>query len=154
MAVTLLAVAVAAGCSSGPGARKAPRQTGPAQRTVMLSAFEIDPPDLSMGRDEVLTFVSTAAQPLRVEFVQPASGQAQRITCRPSTAAAGRGGEAAWETFRSNAQGRLVADMPPGEFKSICSLAPGSYVFDVTVIGEQRLPSELGTPRQGTITVK
>jgi len=149
VALGLLTVASLTACS-GRGAPK-PVSAAPAGRTIMLGATRVDPANLTMGHDETLSFVSTAQQPLTIEFIQP-KDQTDRIKCRVADPSLLKTGEAPWATFRTNDRGHLTADVPAGRFPSVCKLAPGSYTFIVHVLSAtMQDPGQLG--QQGTITV-
>jgi len=128
-----------------------PGSATPKGKTITLGATRIDPVDLTMSHDEMLSFVSTADQPLSIEFTQP-KDQADRIKCHVADPKLLEGGEAPWATFRLNSEGHLTADVPGGLFPSVCKLAPGSYAYVVRIMDSGiRAPGRLG--QQGTITV-
>lgn len=150
-------LAALAGCA-GPslptpatGTTPATRTT-PTTRTIVIGRSIIDPPDITIGASEAVGFRSTADQPLHVQFVQPAD-QAGRINCRVADPKQLERGQAPWAEFHAGYQGRLTADVPPGEFPSICTFAPGYYTFTVKVMDQAR-PTDEKLGRQGTITVK
>jgi hypothetical protein len=146
-----LGLTALAGCAGQ--SRPAPASgAAPARKTIMIGRSIIDPPDLTIGTAETVGFTSTADQPLRVEFVTP-SVQAGKITCRLADPKRLERGQAPWAEFRTGEDGHLVADMPPGDFGSVCSFAPGYYVFLVKVMDQAR-PMDEKLGRQGTITVK
>jgi len=118
----------------------------------MIGRGVIDPADVTIGTAETVGFTSTADQPLHVEFVTP-SVQAGKINCRLADPKRLERGQAPWAEFRTGADGHLVADMPPGDFGSVCSFAPGYYAFTVKVMDQAR-PMDEKLGRQGTITVK
>jgi hypothetical protein len=149
-AVGLLTLTWLSGCA-GP---TTPAPTvGTTGKTITLGATRLFPDDLTMNHDEKLSFVSTADQPLTVEFTQP-KDQAGKITCRVADPKTLEKGEKPWGTFRTNSEGHLTADVPPGLFPSVCTLAPGSYVYLVHVLNEGVMPDEQRLGQQGTITVK
>jgi hypothetical protein len=149
VALGLLTVASLTACSG----RSAPMpgSAAPLARTIVLGATQIDPANLTMGHDETLSFVSTAQQPLIIEFIQP-TDQTDRINCRVADPGLLEGGEAPWATFRTNDRGHLAANVTAGRFPSVCKLAPGSYTFVVYLLNPaMQDPGQLG--REGTITV-
>jgi len=151
VALSLLTVVLLTACAGHTGPTSG--STTPRGKTITLGATRIDPDDLAMSHDETLSFVSTSDNPLRIEFTQP-KDQADRIKCRVADPKLLKRGQEAWGTFRPNDQGHLTADVPGGLFPSVCNLAPGSYTYNVTVMGPglREGPGRLG--QQGTITVK
>jgi hypothetical protein len=146
-----LGLVALAGCAGQ--SRTAPATgAGPSTKTIVIGRSIIDPPDTTISASEAVGFMSTADQPLQVEFVRP-EAQAGRITCRVADPKRLERGQAPWAEFRQRYQGHLVADVPPGQFPSICTFTPGSYAFTVKVMDQARpLDEKLG--RLGTITVK
>jgi len=118
----------------------------------MIGRSIVDPPDTTINASEAVGFRSTADEVLQVEFVRP-DAQAGKINCRVADPKRLEHGQAPWAEFRTGYQGHLLADVPPGEFPSICTFAPGNYSFTVKVMDQARPTAEkLG--RLGTITVK
>jgi hypothetical protein len=112
----------------------------------------IDPPDTTISASEAVGFRSMAEEVLQVEFVRP-DAQAGKITCRVADPKRLERGQAPWAEFRPGYQGHLTADVPPGQFPSICTFATGSYSFTVKVMDQAR-PTDEKLGRLGTITVK
>jgi hypothetical protein len=146
-----LGLAALASCAGQ--SRPAPTTSaGPPTKTIVVSRGLIDPPDTTIGASQAIGFRNPSDQVLQVEFVQP-EAQAGRITCRVADPKQLERGQAPWAQFHAGYQGHLVADVPPGDFPSICTFAPGYYAFTVKVMDQARPTSEkLG--RQGTITVR
>ena len=146
-----LGLAALASCAGQ--SRPAPTTSaGPPTKTITVERGLIDPPDTTIGASQAIGFLNPSDQVLQVQFVQP-EAQAGMITCRVADPSQLKRGQAAWGEFHTGYQGRLTADVPPGDFPSICTFAPGYYAFTVKVMDQARQTSEkLG--RQGTITVK
>jgi hypothetical protein len=134
---------------ASPTAGVAPAQ---AERTIVIGPTRLDPPNLTLSRTDAVGFVNTGGDPMTMEFTGPKE-QSGRITCRVSDPQALKRGEAPWAEFRLNDQGHYKADIPPGRFPSVCSLAPGPYTYVVHRIATGPTPSELRLGQQGTITV-
>ena len=151
VAMTLLALASLSACSRHT--TPLPRSDAPPGKSITLGATRITPDDLTMSHDETLSFFSTSAEPLSLEFTQP-KDQADRIKCHVADPKRLKAGEAPWAVFRMNGEGHLTANIPAGLFPSVCQLAPGSYVYIVKVMDPalMQAPGRLG--QQGTITVK
>ena len=146
-----LGLTVLAGCAGQN--RPAPTAgMATSQKTIVIGATALDPEDLTIGASEVVGFVSTAGDPLQVEFVRP-KVQTGKITCRLTDPKRLEPGHAPWAEFRTNEEGHLAADVPAGRFPSTCTFAPGFYAYTVKVMNAQRaLDQKLG--QMGTITVK
>jgi hypothetical protein len=117
------------------------------------SRGRLDPPDITIGTADTIAFVSTAEDPLQVEFIQPGA-QTGKIDCQVVHPQQLEHGEKAWAEFRMNQAGHLTAYVPPGPFQSTCSFAPGSYTYRVRVRDEQMRPLEEKLGQLGSITVK
>ena len=151
-----IALTLLVGCAGhrgavAPGTSGSPAAQG--QKTLVLGATRLDPPDLVLAANESLGFVNTASDPLTMEFTGPKE-QAGRITCRLSDPKALKRGEASWAEFRLNDEGHYKANIPPGRFPSVCTLAPGPYTYVVHVVTAALSPSELRLGQEGTITVR
>lgn len=139
-----------AGCAAQTGSsRHDAGGTGAVERTIVLGATRIAPDNFTVASTDVIAFMSTAIDPLQVEFIKPAS-QAGKINCRVADPKSLKPGETAWAVFSPNAEGHLAAMVPAGRFPSVCTFAPGSYTYVVHRIGvsEGRLGLE------GNITVR
>ena len=147
-------LAALAGCAgpSRPTPATGATPTTPTTKTFLIGRSIVDPPDMTISASEAVGFQSTADQPLQVQFVQPAA-QAGKINCRVADPKLLERGEAPWAEFHAGYQGRLTADVPPGQFPSICTFAPGYYTFTVKVMDLAR-PMDEKLGRQGTITVR
>jgi len=147
-------LAALAGCAGpsqptpAPGAGAAT----PFTRMFLIGRNVVDPADMTITASEAVGFRSTADQPLQVQFFQPAA-QAGKINCRVADPQLLQRGQAPWAEFHAGYQGRLTADVPPGQFPSICTFAPGYYAFTVKVMDLAR-PMDEKLGRQGTITVR
>ena len=119
----------------------------------MIGASRLDPMNVTISSSEAIGFLSTAADPLQLQFIQPAE-QTGKITCRVTDPKQLERGEAPWATFHTSGEGRLTAYVPPGPFPSSCSFAPGSYSYTVKEVDAQMRPLEEKLGQLGTITVK
>jgi hypothetical protein len=144
-------LAALAACA-GPSRSTPATSAGPTTKTIVIGRSMIDPPDTTISTSEAVGFRSTADQVLQVQFVQP-EAQAGKINCRVADPKQLERGQAPWAEFHAGYKGHLTADVPPGEFLSVCTFAPGYYAFTVKVIDQAR-PSDEKLGRQGTITVK
>ena len=144
-------LAALAGCA-GPSRSAPATGAGPTTKTFVIGRSVVDPADMTISASEAVGFRSTADEPLQVQFVQPAA-QAGKINCRVADPKQLERGQAPWAEFHAGYQGHLTADVPPGQFPSICTFAPGYYAFTVKVLDQAR-PSDEKLGRQGTITVR
>jgi hypothetical protein len=108
---------------------------------------------VTISTADLITFASTAGDPLQVEFVQP-DAQSGKITCKVIDPAQLQRGEKSWAEFRMNEHGHLTAYVPPGPFPSACSFAPGRYAYRVRVLDEQMRPLQEKLGQLGSITVE
>jgi hypothetical protein len=129
---------------------------GGEHKTVRIDIDRVTPTELTMGPGDVLEFENYAFNPMTVQFTDPAN-QVDKIHCRLAAhdASKPKAGEDPWIFFQFNPQGQLTAIIPPGRFASVCSLAPGRYVFvshQAPRMTTQAPSNDLGT--KGTITVQ
>jgi len=145
------AIALAGCASQGAPARLAAQ--GAAQRTIVIGATRLDPMSLTISPSEAIGFLSTAGDPLQLQFIEP-KDQTGKITCRVTDPKQLERGEAPWATFHTSREGRLTAYVPPGRFPSSCWFAPGSYSYTVKEVDAEMRPLEEKLGQLGTIVVK
>jgi len=119
----------------------------------VIGATRLDPGNLTITASDAIGFISTAGDPLQVQFIQP-TDQAGKITCRVTDPKQLERGEAPWAELHTSSEGRLTAYVPPGPLPSTYSFAPGSYSYTVKEVDEQMRPIEAKLGQLGTITVK
>jgi hypothetical protein len=146
---TVASAPARSGPSASPTAGVPPTQ---AEKTIVMGPTRLDPTNLTLARSDAVGFVNTGTDPMTMEFTGP-KDQSGRITCRVSDPQALKRGETPWAEFRLNDQGHYKADIPPGRFPSVCSLAPGPYTYVVHRLATGPTPSELRLGQEGTITV-
>jgi hypothetical protein len=147
---TVASAPARSGTGASPTAGVAPAQ---AEKTIVMGPTRLDPPNLTLTRTDAVGFVNTGGDPMTMEFIGP-KDQSGRITCRVSDPQALKRGEAPWAEFRLSEEGHYKANIPPGRFPSVCSLAPGPYTYVVHRITSGPTPSELRLGQEGTITVR
>ena len=123
-------------------------------QTITLDTADLRPETLTMSKDDRISFVNSSTQPFHVTFVEP-KDIAQHIRCglvRPNDKTQP---SAPWALFVWR-DGRLEADIPPGQFASVCSLEPGTYAFTAERIGHRTPSGDTATtlPLKGQIEVK
>ena len=154
VALGLLATAAMVGCAAQTGSvRKDSSGPGATQKTIVLGATRIEPDNFTMAPSDTIGFMSTALDPLQLEFIQP-SNQAGKINCRVADPKSVKPGETPWATFSANGEGHFVASIPPGQFPSICTLAPGSYTYVVHQMSANPGNAENRLGLEGSITVR
>jgi len=119
-------------------------------KTVIVGKTGTLPSDLTMDKDDVLVFENYTSGAVTITFTEPAD-QTDKIHCglvRP----AGSRNAPPWAKFAFDARKRLTATLPPGQFASLCSLAPGNYVYETS----QPFGGYTGNrqPNKSTITVQ
>jgi hypothetical protein len=125
--------------------------SGAPHKVVTIRGDGAQPQDLALAKGDVLVFENYAQTPMTITFTEPES-QADMIHCglvRPSKSA----NAPAWALFRFDQRNRLTATLPPGQFASVCSLAPGSYTYEAVRAGGTRIGATR-TPAKNTITVQ
>ena len=143
-----LASAPALAEHEGPGAHA----HGP-KKTITLDNDDIRPSSLEMNHGDVLAFENRSTQPMRVQFTDP-KDLIDKIRCGAIRSAKDKGTPSApWALFMWN-DGGLSADVPPGQFASVCSLAAGHYAFTAKKIGNDPGSQSGVLPSKGTIDVK
>jgi hypothetical protein len=126
-----------------------------AKKTVVLDTEDIRPSSIEMGHGDVIEFDNRSTNPMRVEFTEP-KDLIDKVRCGAVRDARDKGTPSApWALFMWD-NGKLSADVPPGKFASVCSLAAGHYAFTAEAIGHKgQLGGATGTlPSKGTIDVK
>jgi hypothetical protein len=121
-------------------------------QTITLDGNDIRPSATTMTHADVVSFVNYSTHPVQVTFIEP-SDLEKKIRC----GLVARQGEGAptspWALFTWK-DGKLVGNVPPGRFASVCSLEPGSYAFTAEILGQGRVRSGSVLAKKGTIEVK
>ena len=132
----------------GPGSHA----HGP-KKTIVLDNDDIRPSSLQMDHADIVTFENQSTQPMRVVFTDP-KDLIDKVRCSAIRNAKDSGTPSApWALFVWN-DGKLSADVPPGQFASVCSLAAGHYAFTATGIGNDPGTQSGVLPSKGQIHVK
>jgi plastocyanin len=120
-------------------------------RTVTLDGTDIRPSTTTMDHGDVVSFVNYSTRPIRVTFTEP-SDLEKKIRCGLVYGKKKAAPSAPWAIFAWQG-GKLVGNVPPGQFASVCSLDPGTYAFTAELAGQRtRDPGAL--PSKGQIEVK
>src|SRR5258706_12648 len=107
-----------------------------ATKTIPLDGHDVRPATTEMGHGDVISFVNYSTHPVQVTFIEPQDLE-KRIRCGLVRDAKDNGTPAApWALFTWT-DGKLVGNVPPGQFASVCSLEPGSYAFTAEIIGQR-----------------
>jgi hypothetical protein len=151
-----LALAITVALGTGPAF---PEHEGPgahakgATHTIVLDGEDIRPSSVTMSHGDSISFLNYAGGQVELTFVEP-KDLATKIRCHLVSDKEQRPADAPpWALFTWRG-GNLVAQVPPGQFASICSLAPGKYAFTARKIG-QSAPADgrAVLPAKGQITV-
>jgi hypothetical protein len=118
-----------------------------ATQTIILDGKDIRPSTATMAHDDVAQFLNYSTYPVRITFAEP--GLEKRIRCG-LVHAKGKAPSAPWALFTWQ-DGKLVGNVPPGQFASVCSFDPGSYAFTAEAIGHQAQAAETA---KGQLEVK
>ena len=123
------------------------------KKTIVLDNHDIRPSALEMNHGDVLAFENHSTHPMRLTFTDP-KDLIDKIRCSAIRNAKDKGTPSApWALFMWN-DGKLSADVPPGQFASVCSLAAGHYAFSATSIGTHPGTQSGVLSEKGTINVK
>jgi hypothetical protein len=113
----------------GPGAH-----AKGATHTIVLDGDDVRPTAVEMQHGDSLSFVNYATDPVRITFIEPKDLEA-KIRCGLVSGKEKVADAPAWALFAWR-DGKLVANVPPGHFASVCSLAPGTYAFTAERVGQ------------------
>ena len=103
-----------------------------------------------MAHGDVLAFENHSTHPIHIVFIEP-TDLIDKIRCGAIRNANDKSAPTApWALFTWNG-GKLAADVPPGQFASLCSLAAGHYAFTADEIGHD---PGVGTDRAGVLPAK
>jgi hypothetical protein len=148
-----LAIAIALGTApafsehEGPGAH-----AKGAIHTIVLDGDDIRPSSIKIDHGDSVSFLNYAAGTVEVAFFEPKDLET-KIRCGLVGGKEKTADAPPWAMFNWQG-GKLVASVPPGQFASVCSLAPGNYSFTARKIG-QSAPADGRAllPAKGQITV-
>ena len=122
------------------------------RRTVTIGRDRLHPPDLKMTAADVLEFQNFTGRAQTVRFIEP-EDQVDKIRC----GLLGKdSAHRATVLFSWDYKRRLSATILPGQFATVCSLAPGSYSYLIEAAGSARAGTGAGhkLAPKGTITVE
>jgi hypothetical protein len=122
-------------------------------KTITLDGDDIRPSRTTLDHGEVVSFVNYSTQPVQVTFTEPGDLE-RKIRCGLVGAAKEKRAAAPWALFAWQ-DGKLLANVPPGQFASICSFDPGTYTFTAASVGQRTRQSGAGSvlPAKGQIEV-
>ena len=113
-------------------------------KTVVLDGNDVRPADLEMAHGDVISFVNYSTNAIQLTFVEPKDLE-NKVRCGLVRDAKAKGTPAApWALFQWQ-DGKLVANVPPGQFASVCAFAPGHYAFTAEAIGHKAGATAAGT---------
>ncbi len=101
--------------------------------SIVLEGPDVHPTTTKMAHGDTISFVNISTSPIRVTFTEPAD-LAKHIRCGLVRGKADDAQEAPWALFAWQ-DDKLVANVPPGQFASVCSLEPGRYTFTTEPLG-------------------
>ena len=123
-------------------------------QTITLDGKDVRPSRTTMSHADVIAFVNYSTHPVEIAFNEPADLE-KRIRCGLVKGKESEAPAAPWALF-SWQDGKLVGNVPPGRFASVCAFDPGSYSFTASPIGVGHRATGLGgiLPAKGQIVVK
>ena len=104
-----------------------------ATQTIVVDGADIRPSITNAAHDDVVQFLNYSTHPVRITFTDP--GLEKHIRCG-LVHAKGKTPSAPWALFTWQ-DGKLVGNVPPGQFASVCSFDAGKYPFTAELIGHQ-----------------
>ena len=124
------------------------------KQTITLDTADLRPESLTMDRGETISFVNSSTHPYQVTFIEPKDLE-KRIRCGLIRTNDKDTPAAPWALFMWQ-NGKLTANVPPGQFASVCALEPGTYAFTAERIGHRAPAADTATtlPLKGRIEVK
>ena len=106
-----------------------------ATQTITLDGNDIRPSNTTINHGDIISFVNYSTHPVQVTFTEPADLE-QKIRCGLVHGAKTKDAPSApWALFTWT-DGKLVGNVPPGRFASVCSLEPGTYSFTAQIVGQ------------------
>ena len=123
-------------------------------QTITLDGNDVRPSTTNMGHDDIISFVNYSTHPIQITFTEP-SDLEKKIRCGLVKGKEQKNTPSApWALFTWQ-DGKLVGNVPPGKFASVCSLEPGGYAFTAQIVGHRGDAGTTGTlPAKGRIEVK
>ena len=133
-------------------AEDADNHANAARKTVTIGRDRLVPPDLKMSSSEVLEFENFTGHPRTVRFIEP-DDQVDKIRCGLVNK---NSSHTPTVLFSWDYKKRLSATLLPGQFATVCSLAPGNYSYLIEAAGGVKAGTgaERKLAPKGTITVE
>jgi hypothetical protein len=100
--------------------------------TIVLDGNDVRPSRTTIDAAGGITFLNYSTHPARVTFTDP--DIVKKIRCGLVRGKEGDAPSAPWALFAWQ-DGKLVGNVPPGQFASVCSFQPGTYEFTTTLTG-------------------
>jgi plastocyanin len=149
-----LAFVLLAGVALSAGRETPAEHEHGAKQTITLDTADLRPDTLTMQHGDTISFANKSTHPFHVTFVEPKDLET-RIRCGLVRKDEKETPAAPWALFMWK-DGKLEANVPPGEFASVCSLEPGTYAFTAERIGHGTPSGNTGSilPLKGRIEVK
>ena len=121
-------------------------------RTVTLDGTDVRPSTTTMNHSDVVSFLNYSTHPIRVTFTEP-SDLEKKIRCGLVHGQEKGSRATPWAIFTWQG-GKLVGNVPPGQFASVCSLDPGTYTFITESVGPRTRDVAGVLPTKGRIEVE
>ncbi len=122
-------------------------------KTITVDNTDVRPESLTMDHGDVLGFTNSSTHPVNITFIEPQDLK-KKIRCGFVHAKGEKHAPTEeWARF-SWRDGKLVANIPPGRFASVCSLEPGTYVYTAQRVSVRGTGTGGILPAQGRIEVK
>ena len=113
-------------------------------KTVVLDGNDVRPADLEMAHGDVIAFVNYSTQPIQLTFIEP-KDLSSKIRCGLVRERQGEGRTRRPVGALPVAGRQALANVPPGQFASVCAFAPGHYAFTAETVGHKVSATAGGT---------
>jgi hypothetical protein len=121
-------------------------------KTVVVTSTRLAPQDLRMGTGDVLSFQNLSMKMMQLTFTEP-KNVGQKTTCQLLKRVSPTEAVAPGAVFQRQGD-QVTALIAPGMFVSVCSLAPGTYVYTAAPVFEGALNNDATLGMKGTIVVE
>ena len=118
-------------------------------QTITLDGNDIRPTATTMAHSDIVSFVNYSMCPVQITFIEP-SDLEKKIRCGLMHGKEKGAPAPPWAPFTWK-DGKLVGNVPPGQFASVCSFEPGNYAFTAEILGQGRVRSGSVLAKKGTI---
>ena len=132
---TAIALVFLLGPAAGFAAEDPHAHARGATHTITLEADDVRPGTTTIAHGDSVSFVNYSTDPVRVTFIDPPDLE-KKVRCAFIRQKGAQPEGTPWALFTWE-EGKLIGDIPPGRFASLCSFEPGKYAFTATSLGQR-----------------